>query len=88
MANGKRGREGKLSAAIDPLLSEGGRTVRQMAQLLEETLVNEKTTAKYPLETIINNIRSRMFVLVNRGFKLEKDENRNVRLVAPVTVNV
>lgn len=83
MANGKRGRDGVLSAAIDPLLFEGGRTVREIALLLEGTLVT-KTGEKYLLATIINNIRSRMFVLEDRGFKLEKGEKRQVRFVKPV----
>lgn len=82
MANGKRGRDGKLSVAIDPLLLEGGHTVREIAQLIEGTLV--KTDGeRYPLATIINNIRSRMFVLGERGLKLEKDEKRRVRFVEP-----
>jgi hypothetical protein len=81
--SGKRGRDGILSSAIDPLLLEGGRTVREIALFLEAQLTTP-TGSKFTLATLINNIRSRMFVLVDRGFKLEKNDQRQVKFVKPV----
>jgi len=79
----KRGRVGKISVAIDPLLLEGGRTVKEIAQLLE-TQLTTKEGSKYTVATLVNNIRSRMFVLEAQGFKLEKGDKRQVRFVKPV----
>lgn len=78
MAKGKYGREAVLSAVIDPLLLEGGRTVREIALTLEPQFAG-----KYTIEKIINNVRSRIVVLQSRGYKLEKGADKKVRLVLP-----
>jgi hypothetical protein len=80
----KRGRKGVLSAAIDPLLFEGGRTVREMSVLLSEQVFLDKNGKEFKADvpTLINNIRSRMFVLVDKGYVLEKT-GRQVKFVQP-----
>lgn len=82
----KRGRVGKLSLLIDPLLLEGGRRVNQIADLIVA-----QTNGEYTKGQVVNNIRSRMNVLVKRGYRLERAADRAdakrlflVRLVAPV----
>lgn len=72
----KRGRKAILSIVIDPLLFEGGRQVSEMA-----TLLFDKFQGKYKKEKLINNIRSRIFIFLDRGYKLEKEAVRKVRIV-------
>lgn len=77
----KRGRKGELSVVIDPLLIEGGRRVNQIADLVVSQFGD-----KYKKAQVVNNIRSRMNVLVSKGYTIERDatERRILRLVAPV----
>lgn len=74
--SGKRGRDGVLSVRIDPLLLEGGRTVREIAVLLVPEFTGTHTVA-----SIINNIRSRMVILEKQGYKLEKASDKKLRFV-------
>lgn len=76
----KRGRKGELSVVIDPLLLEGGRRVNQIAELVVSQFGD-----KYKKAQVVNNIRSRMNVLVSKGYTIERDatERRILRLVAP-----
>ena len=78
----KRGRVGVLSAAIDPLLFEGGRRVNEIAELIVTQF-----NGQYTKPQVVNNIRSRMNVLVKSGYIVERNpvERRRIRLVAPVT---
>lgn len=83
---GKRGKDGVLSAVIDPLLLEGGRTVNELTAFLEPQFVGQFDAAK-----IRNNIRARIFNLRRKGFRIETTEgrrNRKIRLVAPETTSV
>lgn len=82
----KRGRVGKLSVLIDPLLFEGGRRVNQIADVIVS-----QTNGEYTKAQVVNNIRSRMNVLIKRGYRLERSADRPeasrlflVRLVTPV----
>lgn len=81
MANGKPGRKGVLSVAIDPLLLEGGHTIREISRLLEPQF-----SGTFTKEAIANNARSRVFVYQKKGYTLEKTDDKRVRLVAPVVV--
>jgi hypothetical protein len=79
----RKGREGKLSAIIDPLLFEGGRRINAIA----EHIVSQ-SNGQYTKRQVVNNIRSRMNVFVKRGYVIERDvtDRRLVRLVAPVAL--
>ena len=85
MSDGKKsGPVGVLSVAIDPLLLEGGRRVNKIAELLVE-----RFSGQYTKRQLVNNIRSRMNVLVKKGYVIERDatESRIVKLVPVETAS-
>lgn len=81
---GTKGREAILSVAIDPLLIEGGRKVSEIADVLKLQFGETYTKAR-----LINNIRSRVVALQDKGYTLEKSGRGGiVKLVAPQPASV
>ncbi len=73
-ATTKRTRGG-ISAIIDPLLFEGGRTVAEIVELVKQS--NPDLAAG---RNLVVNVRVRMHTLQKRGFKLEEDAEKRVKL--------
>jgi hypothetical protein len=67
---------GGISAIIDPLLFEGGRTV---AEIVEVVKTQNPELADGRNLTV--NVRVRMSTLQKRGFRLEEDAQKRVKLV-------
>lgn len=74
----KRGPVGVISALIDPLLFEGGRTVTKIAVEVLGKLQNND----YDKRAIINNVRSRMKVYSTKvGYRVVRGEGKTVQVV-------
>lgn len=79
----RKGRVPVVSAAIDPLLFEGGRRINQMAELVVEQLRVTKPDVSYTKAQVVNNIRARINALRKRGYVIEREtvERRRIKLV-------
>ena len=82
-ANGKgRGRTGKnvagvsLAALIDPFLFAGGKTVREIAEL-----VTKKAGKLANGKDMKANVRARLWNYKKKNYVVQKDDKRRIRLV-------
>lgn len=65
-----------ISSVIDPLLFEGGRTVEEIVNVIKE-----KQPEFADGRNLKVNVNVRIHTLKKRGFRLETDDNKRVRLV-------
>lgn len=78
-AKGKAaGREGSLSAIIDPMLAAGKHTVKEIAAELAKK--GGEAAKGRDLEA---NVRARMVAYKRRGWQVEKDEQKRVKVLQP-----
>lgn len=69
-------REGSLAAIIDPLLLAGDHTVKEIAEELCRA-AGEAAQGK----DLAANVRARMVSYTRKGWKVEKDEQKRVKVV-------
>ncbi|MFA5138318.1 MAG: hypothetical protein WC728_03715 [Elusimicrobiota bacterium] len=69
-------KEGSLAAIIDPLLLAGGHTVKEIAEDLGRT-AGEAAKGK----DLAANVRARMVSYTRKGWKVEKDDQKRVKVV-------
>lgn len=70
------GREGSLAAIIDPLLFAGGKTIKEIA--LEVATKGGSVAKGKDLQA---NVRARMVSYRRKGYRIEKDKERRVKLL-------
>jgi hypothetical protein len=70
------GRKGSISAVMDPLLLEGGRTVQEIA-----AEVASRVGSAVEGKKLVNYVRVRLTTLSKKGYTVEKSEGKKVRLV-------
>jgi hypothetical protein len=81
---GGRGKGGRkpskesLSATIDPMLFAGGKTVKEIAEL---AIKNAPDLAKG--KDVEANVRARMVSFSRKGWKIEKNDKKHVRVIKP-----
>ncbi|MCG3204933.1 MAG: hypothetical protein KCHDKBKB_01650 [Elusimicrobia bacterium] len=86
-ANGGRGKGGRkpskesLSTTIDPMLLAGGKTVKDIAEL---AIKNAPDLAKG--KDVEANVRARMVSFSRKGWKIEKDDKKHIRVIKPKEV--
>ena len=87
---GKRGRKAVVSATVDPLLLEGGRTVSEIADLVLESLkdTTNKDGDPYKKSAIVNNVRQRMIILEKQGYALTRDGGKRLTFTQAVETRV
>jgi hypothetical protein len=73
--NGKR-RGGVMSTIIDPLLFEGGKTIQQIAEVLAT-----KGGPSIKSKNLEANVRARMVSFRRKGWQVEKDEQKRVKVI-------
>jgi len=69
-------KEGSLAAIIDPMLTTGGHTVAEIAAELAKKAV-EAAKGK----DLAANVRARMVSYTRKGWRVEKDEQKRVKVV-------
>lgn len=74
--NGNKPREGSLASLIDPFLFEGKHSVREIAELI--TKKADKLAAHVDTKA---NVRARLWAYKKKGYVVQRDEKRRVRLV-------
>lgn len=67
-----------LSAVIDPMLFNGGKTVKEIAGL---AIKQAADLAKG--KDVQANVRARMVSFSRKGWKIEKDDKKHVRVIKP-----
>jgi len=80
MSDVTKGRKPVIAGLIDPLLFEGGHTVRQIADLVRNQLVTMPGFSKWNGK-MVNNIETRIHLLRKRGVKVTRDEFKRVLAV-------
>lgn len=69
-------RDGSLAAVIDPMLFSGGHTIQEIAAELKK-----KAKALTNGKDLEANVRARLFTYRRKGFRVEKDAQKNIRVV-------
>lgn len=72
------GKEGSLAAIIDPMLAAGQHTVKEIAAELAKK--GGEVAKGRDLEA---NVRARMVAYKRRGWQVERDEQKRVRVLQP-----
>ena len=77
-SNSKKGarREGSLAAIIDPMLLAGGKTIQEIADI-----VAKKAGQAAKGKDLQANVRARMVTYKRKGWRVEKDEKKHVKVV-------
>ena len=75
---GRKLNKESLSATIDPMLFSGGKTVKEIAELAIKQAA-ELTKGK----DVEANVRARMVSFSRKGWKIEKDDKKHVRVIKP-----
>lgn len=75
---GGRKKEGSVATLIDPLLFAGGKTTQEIA-----ALVTKQAGALAKGRDINANVRARMVTYSRKGWKIEKNEKKHVRVIKP-----
>ncbi|MCG3204854.1 MAG: hypothetical protein KCHDKBKB_01571 [Elusimicrobia bacterium] len=73
---GRKPRGESVSAIIDPLLFAGGKTVKEIAEL-----VTKKAAALAKGRDMEANVRARMVTYSRKGWKVEKNDRKHVKVV-------
>lgn len=76
--NGKKPRGESVAAIIDPLLFAGGKTVKEIAEV-----VTKKAAELAKGKDIEANVRARMVSYTRKGWKVEKDDEKHVKVIKP-----
>ncbi len=69
-------REGSLAAIIDPILLAGGKTIQEIADI-----VAKKAGQAAKGKDLQANVRARMVTYTRKGWRVEKDEKKHVKVV-------
>lgn len=78
-SNGKKSgerREGSLAAVIDPMLLAGGKTIQEIADVVEK-----KSGPAAKGKDLQANVRARMVTYKRKGWQVEKNEKKHVKVV-------
>lgn len=75
---GSKSAKASLSSTIDPMLFAGGKTVKEIAEL---AIKQAADLAKG--KDVEANVRARMVSFSRKGWKIEKDEKKHVRVIKP-----
>ncbi len=70
------GREGSLAAFIDPMLTAGRYTIKEIAAELAK-----KAGEAAKDKDLAANVRARMVSYTRKGWRVEKDEKKRVKVV-------
>ncbi len=73
---GRKPRGESVAAIIDPLLFSGGKTVKEIAEL-----VTKKSAALAKGRDMEANVRARMVTYSRKGWKVEKNDRKHVKVV-------
>jgi len=74
----QKSKGGTLASVIDPLLFAGGKTVAEIVKEIEK-----KKLPKAKGKDLSANVRARMVCYTRKGYKVEKTEDKKVKLVKP-----
>jgi hypothetical protein len=75
---GRKPTKESLSATIDPMLFEGGKTVKEIA---ESAIKQSVDLAKG--KDVEANVRARMVSFSRKGWKIEKNDKKHIRVIKP-----
>jgi hypothetical protein len=78
---GRKQSKESLSSTIDPMLFVGGKTVKEIAEL---AIKNAPALAKG--KDVEANVRARMVSFSRKGWKVEKSDKKQVRVIKPKEV--